>query len=92
MPCKHREGKKNANRVTNVEYASVTPLVFQADDGTAYYYRKPLKHLADACPSKGNKMQHNNNMDKKIKHNNSMDTKEYICFTDAINSMYSWKP
>ena len=55
MPCKHREEKKkNANRVTNVEYASITPLVFQADDAMACYYRKALKHLADACPSKGN--------------------------------------
>ena len=35
------------------------------------------------------RMQHDNNMDKKIKHKNSMDTKEYICFTDAINRMYS---
>ena len=40
--------------MTNVEYASITPLVFQADDAMACYYGKPLKHLADACPSKGN--------------------------------------
>ena len=46
--------KKNANTVTNVEYVSVTPLVLQADDGMACYYRKALKPLADACPSKGN--------------------------------------
>ena len=32
--------KKNANSVTNVEYVSVTPLVFQADDGMACYYWK----------------------------------------------------
>ena len=46
--------KQNANRVTNVEYASVTPLVFQADDGMSFYYQKALKPLADTCPSKGN--------------------------------------
>ena len=40
--------------MTNVEYASITPLVFQADDAMACYYRKAFKHLADACPSKGN--------------------------------------
>ena len=46
--------KKNANRVTNVAYASVKSLVFQADDGMSCYYQKALKPLADACPSKGN--------------------------------------
>ena len=46
-------GKKNANRETNVEYVSVTPLVFQADDGIGCYYREALKFLADACTSKG---------------------------------------
>ena len=46
--------KKNANRVTNVAYASITPLVFQADDRMSCYYRKALKPLADACPAKGN--------------------------------------
>ena len=46
--------KKNANRVTNVAYASVTPLVFQAYDRMSCYYWKALKPLADACPSKRN--------------------------------------
>ena len=46
--------KQNANRVTNVAYASVTPLVFQADDGMSCSFRKALKALADTCPSKGN--------------------------------------
>ena len=40
--------------MTNVAYTSVTPLVFQADDGMSCYYRKALKPLADACLSKGN--------------------------------------
>ena len=38
------------------------------------------------------RMQDNNNIDTKIKHTNSMGTKGYICFTDAINSVYSWQP
>ena len=46
--------RKNANRGKNVACASVTPLVFQADDGTSCYYRKAFKPLADSCPSKGN--------------------------------------
>ena len=37
-------------------------------------------------------MDQNSNMDTKIEYNNGMDTKEYICFTDAINNMYSWEP
>ena len=45
--------KKNANRETNVEYVSVTSLLFQADDGIDCYYQEALKFLADACPSKG---------------------------------------
>ena len=48
------EKEKNANKETNVEYVSATPLVFQADDGIGCYYREALKPLADACPSKGN--------------------------------------
>ena len=66
--------KKNVNRETNVLHASVTPPVFQADYGMSCYYRKALKLLAHACPSKA--MQRNNNIGTKIKHNNSMDTKE----------------
>ena len=38
--------------MTNVAYASVTPL--EADDGMSCYYWKALKPLADACSSKEN--------------------------------------
>ena len=46
--------KTNANRVTNVEYAFVIPLVFQEDDGMGCFCREALRPLVNACPSKGN--------------------------------------
>ena len=52
VPCKHREGKRDANRMENVRYTSVTPLVFQADDGMGCYCREALKALDESFPSK----------------------------------------
>ena len=91
MPCKHREEEKNANSVVNAEYATVIPLVFQEDHGMGCFYWKVWRPLADAFCQKEIQIQHNNTMDSKIKHNNIIDINEYLCFTDAINSMYSWE-
>ena len=46
--CKHREGKRDANRMENVGYTSVTPLVFQADDGMALDESFPSKRIMNA--------------------------------------------